>query len=262
MCVLYEIQAPKERNVPNMNIWGKSDTGIVRQQNQDAMFFERLSEDTYLAVVCDGMGGAAAGNIASELAISVFVGSIRESLQEDCPLMNDVLRSACIEANSAVIDRANHNADYVGMGTTLVAVLVQGETAHCANVGDSRAYYVSENGISRITRDHSLVEDLVARGELTEEEARSHPQRNLITRALGAEDSIDVDVYTHVLEQGSYLLICSDGLSNMISGQEILFEIIHGGDSADCCERLVDLAYSRGAPDNVTVVLLEKEGGA
>jgi Serine/threonine protein phosphatase len=245
-----------------MIIWGKTDTGIVRQQNQDAMFFERLSEDTYLAVVCDGMGGAAAGNIASELAISVFVGSIREALQEDCPLMSDVLRRACVEANSAVIDRANHNADYAGMGTTLVAALVQGETVHVANVGDSRAYYVSETGISRITRDHSLVEDLVARGELTEEEARNHPQRNLITRALGAEDSIEVDVYTHALEQGSYILLCSDGLSNMLSGQEILFEIIHGGESADCCERLVHLACSRGAPDNVTVVLLKKGGMA
>ena len=245
-----------------MNIWGKTDTGIVRQQNQDAMFFERLNEDTYLAVVCDGMGGAAAGNVASELAISVFVGSIKESLMEDSPLINDVLRCACIEANSTVIDRANHNADYAGMGTTLVAALVQDETAYIANVGDSRAYYVTQTGISRITRDHSLVEDLVAKGELTEEEARNHPQRNLITRALGAEDGTDADIYTHALAQGSFLLLCSDGLSNMMSEQEILFELIHGGESADCCQRLVSIACSRGAPDNVTVVLLEKGGVA
>jgi len=246
-----------------MNIWGKTDTGIVRQQNQDSMFFEWLDEDTSLAVVCDGMGGAAAGNVASELAISVFVSAIREALQGRMPVMADVLRSACVEANGAVIDRANHNPDYAGMGTTLVAVLVKGDMAHLANVGDSRAYYVSErDGVSRITRDHSLVEDLVARGELTEEEARNHPQRNLITRALGAEEKLDVDVYTHAFGRGDYILLCSDGLSNMMSEQEILFEIIHGGESANCCERLVELACSRGAPDNVTVVLLEKGGVA
>ena len=244
-----------------MNIWGKTDTGIVRQQNQDSMFFEQMGASTSLAVVCDGMGGAAAGNVASELAISVFVNEIRGYLQENDLLMNDVLRHACIEANGAVIDKANHNSDYAGMGTTLVAVLVQDGMAYFANVGDSRAYYVSEpGGISRITRDHSLVEDLVARGELTEEEARNHPQRNLITRALGAEDTLEVDIYAHAFEPGSYILLCSDGLSNMMSEQEILFEIIHGGESANCCERLVDLACSRGAPDNVTVVLLEKGG--
>ncbi|HIY16701.1 MAG TPA: SpoIIE family protein phosphatase, partial [Candidatus Intestinimonas stercorigallinarum] len=125
------------------------------------------------------------------------------------------------------------------------------------NIGDSRCYLVQPEGISRITRDHSLVEDLVARGQITPEQARQHPQKNLITRALGAEAKLRADLYRQDLTDGDALLLCSDGLSNTVTDQELLYEVLHGGPGEDCCRRLLDIALSRGAPDNVTAVLLQ-----
>lgn len=244
-----------------MNIWGITDIGIVRQQNQDAMYFETMSDQQSLAVVCDGMGGAAAGNVASELAITTFTGAVKAALGDQSGDLEQLLRRAAEDANTAVINRAQTDPACGGMGTTLVAALTMGNTAYVVNIGDSRAYYITPEGISRITRDHSLVEDLVERGEITPEEARMHPQRNLITRALGAEEQIEADIYIRSLDAGSYLLLCSDGLSNLMEDQEILYEVIHGGDAASCCERLVEIVCLRGAPDNVTVLLLQ-EGGS
>ena len=142
------------------------------------------------------------------------------------------------------------------MGTTLVAALAGPEEAVVLNEGDSRAYYVTQDGISLVTRDHSLVEDMVVRGELTREEARNHPHKNLITRALGAEPVLMADCFRQRLEEGSCLLLCSDGLSNVVSEQEMLYEVIHGGEQESCCQRLLEIALHRGAPDNVTAVLI------
>ena len=124
------------------------------------------------------------------------------------------------------------------------------------NEGDSRAYHINGDGIVLITRDHSLVEDLVERGELTREQARTHPHKNLITRALGAEPVLLADCFRQPLAQGDFLLLCSDGLSNLVTEQEMLYEVIHGGDSESCPQRLLDIALHRGAPDNVTAVLI------
>ena len=143
------------------------------------------------------------------------------------------------------------------MGTTMVAVLIVENTAYLLNIGDSRAYHINEEGITRLTRDHSVVEDMVARGDITPEEARTHPRKNLITRALGAEERIRADLYEKELTGGDYLLLCSDGLSNILSDQELLYEVIHGGEPADCCQRLLNITISRGAPDNVTAVLFQ-----
>ena len=144
------------------------------------------------------------------------------------------------------------------MGTTRVAALADGEEALILNEGDSRAYHLSEEGgIVRVTRDHSLVEDLVQRGELTREQARTHPHKNLITRALGAEPELRADVFRQPLAAGDYLLLCSDGLSNVVSEQELLYEVVHGGEACTCCRRLLEIALHRGAPDNVTAVLIQ-----
>ena len=143
------------------------------------------------------------------------------------------------------------------MGTTLVAVLVHGKKATIVNVGDSRAYGIDKDGICQITKDHSLVQMMVERGDLSPEMARSYPGKNFITRAVGTETVAECDLFHHKLERGDCLLLCSDGLSNMMDDQEILFEVVHGGDKAQCCQRLLDIAQNRGAPDNVTSVLIQ-----
>ena len=142
------------------------------------------------------------------------------------------------------------------MGTTLVAALVRGLRVEIVNLGDSRAYHLGADGIRCVTVDHSLVELMVQRGELTHEQAKNHPSKNLITRAVGTEKQVAADVFSLTAEPGDCLLLCSDGLSNQMADQEILFEVVHGAQKADCCQRLLDIAKSRGAPDNVTSVLI------
>lgn len=242
-----------------MNVWTITDTGVVRQQNQDACRVEILSPTQMLLMVCDGMGGARAGNIASELAVGAFGDAVLERLNdpERASDVGNLLRESAEEANRIVFHRANTDPACLGMGTTLVAALVTDQVCHVLNVGDSRAYAVNAEGIRKITRDHSLVEDLVRRGEITPEQARTHPQKNLITRALGAAEGVKADVFEEPRVPGAFLLLCSDGLSNVVTDQEILYEIIHGGEPSDCCKRLLDTALSRGAPDNVTAILLQ-----
>ena len=208
-------------------------------------------------MVCDGMGGARAGNVASMLAAQAFGDTVLEGLAEPKVKLDDLLNTAVEQANCAVSARAEIDPDCLGMGTTLVAALVQDGVCHIVNVGDSRAYLVSGEGIRQITRDHSLVEDLVQRGEITRELARFHPQKHLITRALGVGEEAQADLFEEPCVPGSFLLLCSDGLSNVMDDQELLYEIIHGGEVSDCCQRLLDTVLSRGAPDNMTAVLLQ-----
>ena len=209
-----------------------------------------------IALVCDGMGGARAGNIASSMAVDVFMEAFLEE-GEDSPDLEHMERAAA-RANRQVFRRAVEDENCVGMGTTLVAALAGEEEALILNEGDSRAYHISEeSGISQVTRDHSLVEDLVERGELTRDQARVHPHKNLITRALGAEPELRTDAFRRELAEGDFLLLCSDGLSNVVSEQEILYEVVHGGEACTCCRRLLDIALHRGAPDNVTAVLIQ-----
>lgn len=237
--------------------WGVTDKGAVRQQNQDAYYLSVTENALAVAVVCDGMGGAKAGNVASTLAVDTFVEALRDQDPSKPADPGRVLMDAAELANTAVFYRASIDTDCLGMGTTMVAVLVESGVAHILNIGDSRCYLVTETGISKLTRDHSVVEDLVARGEITPEEARLHPRKNLITRALGSEEHIRADLYHQPLAEGECLLLCSDGLSNVAADQELLYEILHGGALDDCCARLLKLAMDRGAPDNVTAVLLQ-----
>ncbi len=237
--------------------WGVTDKGAVRQQNQDAYYLDMTDHGLAVAVVCDGMGGAKAGNVASTLAVDNLVETLRNQTTTETSDPGQVLMDAAELANSAVFYRASIDPDCLGMGTTMVAALLDGGMAYILNIGDSRCYLVNSDGIVRVTRDHSVVEDLVERGDITPEEARLHPRKNLITRALGAEEHIRADLYKKVLAEGDCLLLCSDGLSNVVTDQELLYEIIHGGDMADCCKRLLGIALDRGAPDNVTAVLLQ-----
>ena len=241
-----------------MQSWGLSDQGCVRKQNQDAYHIEKLDRNSLLCVVYDGMGGAKSGNIASTLAVDVFVQEVRRSWVSGMASdqLEQMLRSAVKLANFTVFDQAQQFEEFDGMGTTLVAVLVRGGRATVINVGDSRAYKVDGDGIRQITRDHSLVQMMVDRGELTPELARTYPGKNFITRAIGTEPLVESDIFHLDVKKGDYLLLCSDGLSNTVDEQEMLFEIVHGVKKQHCCQRLLDIAKNRGAPDNVTSILI------
>lgn len=241
-----------------MQSWGLTDPGCVRKQNQDAYRMEHLDRNTLLCVVCDGMGGAKSGNVASTLAVDVFVDEIRRSCKPvmDQEQIDQMMRSAVKLANFTVFDQAVQFEEFEGMGTTLVAVLIRGHMATVVNVGDSRLYGIDAGGIQQITRDHSLVQMMVDRGDLTPEVAKSYPGRNFITRAIGTEPIVMCDVYHHYVNRGDFLLLCSDGLSNVMDDQEILFEVVHGVHKQNCCKRLLKIAKNRGAPDNVTSILV------
>lgn len=241
-----------------MQSWGLTDPGCVRKQNQDAFRTEKLDRSNLLCVVCDGMGGAKSGNIASTLAVEVFAEEIRRCWVPgmDQEKTDQMLRSAVKLANFTVFDQSAQFEEFDGMGTTLVAVLVQGRKATVVNVGDSRAYLIDRNGIRQVTKDHSLVQLMVDRGELTAEVAKSYPGKNFITRAIGTEPVVMCDIFHRDLNKGDFLLLCSDGLSNLMDDQEILFEVVHGVNKQRCCKRLLSIAKNRGAPDNVTSVLV------
>lgn len=242
-----------------MHSWALTDPGCVRTQNQDAFQIEELDRNTKLCVVCDGMGGAKSGNIASTLAIDVFVQEVRRTWNAAMSpsKLDQMLRGAVKLANYTVFDQAQEFEDFTGMGTTLTAALVCGKKVSTVNVGDSRIYAITRSGIKQLTRDHSLVQMMVERGELTPELARTYPGKNFITRAIGTEPVVECDLVHTTLEKGDCLLLCSDGLSNMMDDQEILFEVVHGVNKQQCCQRLLDIAKNRGAPDNVTSILIQ-----
>ena len=240
-----------------MQVWGLTDPGCVRSQNQDALRIEQLDRRCYLCVVCDGMGGAKSGNVASSLAIDVFVQEVKRSRKTGMTTqqVGQMLRGAVKLANFTVYDQAQQFEEFSGMGTTLVAAYIEDRRAAIVNVGDSRAYLMNGEGVQCVTTDHSLVQLMVQRGELTQEQAKHFPGKNFITRAIGTEALVECDLFDAELERGDFLLLCSDGLSNLLDDQELLFEVVHGVNKELCCRRLIDIAKSRGAPDNVTCVL-------
>lgn len=242
-----------------MQYWSMTDPGCVRTSNQDAFAVEQLDKNTLLCVVCDGMGGAKSGNVASSLAVEVFTQEVKRSWVPDMEpdMLDQMLESAVKLANFTVFDQAQQIEEFSGMGTTLVAVLIQNKFATFVNVGDSRAYKIDADGIQQVTVDHSLVQMMVDRGELTPEQARTYPGKNFITRAVGTESLTECDIFHRRLERNDCLLLCSDGLSNLLDDQEILFEVLHGSDKQQCCQTLVDIVKKRGAPDNVTCLMVQ-----
>jgi len=242
-----------------VQFWGLTDAGCVRAQNQDTYFMEQLDRSSAVCVVCDGMGGAKSGNVASSLAAEAFIQEVKRSFSSlmDREKTDLLLRGAVKVANFTVYDQAQQFEEFSGMGTTMVAVLVRGKKVTVVNVGDSRAYMISQEGICQLSRDHSVVQMMVDRGELSPEAAKSYPGKNLITRAVGTESMVLCDIFHAEAAKGDYVLLCSDGLSNMMDDQEILFEVVHGADPAQCCQRLLAIAKDRGAPDNVTSVLIK-----
>ena len=247
-----------------MKIWEMTDIGLVRKDNQDAYGILKDASGGYtICVVCDGMGGAAAGQVASSIAAETFLREMEAGLSAETTSeqLQNLSAQAVAAANHAIRAYAEANPECQGMGTTLVSAAIRGDMAVLCNVGDSRAYRITAEDITRVTKDHSLVESMVDRGDITAEEARRHPKRNLITRALGPDGDSACDVYITTLADGQFLLLCTDGLVDTVSDQEILFEIIHGDSVDTCLQRLLAIAKANGAPDNVTAVLLQAEKG-
>ena len=244
-----------------MEVWSMTDVGLVRKENQDAFAVCQHEESGHtLCVVCDGMGGAAGGRLASRIAVDTFMLEMQKVLRQDMTpeQLREASSYAVTLANRAIRDAAEASVDCRGMGTTLVSAVSYDGGAVISNVGDSRAYRITADGIARITKDHSLVERMVDRGDITAEEARHHPNRNLITRALGPDMSALSDEYICPLGPGELLLLCSDGLVDTVTDQEMLFEVIHGDDLNTCLDRLLTISKSHGASDNVTAVRMKQ----
>ncbi len=244
-----------------MKIWSMTDIGLVRKDNQDAYAAEYHAPSGHtVAVVCDGMGGAAGGRLASHIAVTTFMEELKRVLLPDMTpeQLREASSCAVSLANKAIRSAAEETEDCRNMGTTLVSAVSYDGGVVVSNVGDSRAYHITQEGIVRITKDHSLVESMVERGDITAEEARRHPNRNLITRALGPDMSAACDGYICPMAAGDFLLLCTDGLVDTVTDQEMLFEVIHGEGPDTCLSRLLDISKRQGAPDNVTAVLLLK----
>ena len=241
-----------------MQIFSKTDRGRVRTDNQDAYFAGKITDDSVFAVVCDGMGGANAGNVASELAVRHISEYVIRSYRDGMNMTDTekTLKNAIVSANISLYDKAVNNAELAGMGTTAVAVFVKDSTAVIAHVGDSRIYLVNGE-IKQLTRDHSVVQSLIESGKITPEDAKVHPRKNVITRALGAEEDVAVDSDCLNLSNGDTLLLCSDGLTNFLDDKDIL-TVFQNNDISAVAERLVEEANKNGGGDNITVVTVTK----
>ncbi len=240
-----------------MKIFSKSDVGIKRSNNQDAFVAGEFDNGAAFAVVCDGMGGANGGSVASECAAKIISEYIVNSYS---PKMNsnsieNMLRAAVDSANAEIYEKSKENESYLGMGTTVVSALVSENLAHIVHVGDSRAYLVTNDGLERLTVDHSVVQNMIDCGEISEDEARSHPKKNIITRAVGAESSVFSDYNIAIKPENNILLICTDGLTNYVS-EERIFEVLKTVPQDQAADTLVGLANDAGGGDNITVVLI------
>lgn len=242
-----------------MNMTGFSDKGLVRSSNQDAFAIGTMDDGSNWAVVCDGMGGANGGNIASRLAVDYFSASLkagyRSGMSESS--VKNLLETAVNAANIRVFDKSRESKELNGMGTTIVAVLIIGKTAYFSHAGDSRAYSFSNGELTQLTRDHSIVQSMIENGKLTPEEARFHPRKNVITRALGVEESVSPEFNVYDLNDGDQLLLCTDGLTNFVDLGAIADVL--SADPESKAEALVEVANKNGGGDNITAVVIENK---
>ncbi len=239
-----------------------TDVGRKRQVNQDFVFSSEnpVGKLPNLFIVADGMGGHAAGDFASSFTTHYVVDEVKKS-DQDVPIR--ILRTAIEKANRALIEEAGKKPEYEGMGTTIVAATIVDDYIYVANVGDSRLYLINDD-IVQITRDHSLVEEMVIAGKLDKEEARVHPDKNIITRAIGAASDIKIDFFDMHLREGDRILMCTDGLSNMVEDQDIRMIVERESDVAGIACALIRAANENGGRDNIGVIIIEPfaEAGA
>ncbi|AIS52586.1 serine/threonine phosphatase Stp [Thermoanaerobacter kivui] len=238
-----------------------TDIGNIREKNEDYYY---ISDDQRLNlfIVADGMGGHNSGEVASKSAIEAVVDYFKKNYfyltNKNIASVENFIEKSMKYANSVVFAQSCSECELMGMGTTLTLLLIEGDYFFIGHIGDSRAYLIRNNTIKQITEDHSFVEELVKMGKITHEEARVHPQKNIITRALGVEEKIEVDIFHDNVKPQDILLLCTDGLTNMVTDEEILNEFTRNEDINISCINLVNLAKINGGYDNITVVAVKE----
>ncbi|MBQ8209299.1 MAG: Stp1/IreP family PP2C-type Ser/Thr phosphatase [Clostridia bacterium] len=240
-----------------MQFSAKTDVGRYRQSNQDSFLVGELPDSSVFAVVCDGMGGHAGGNVASSTAAERIADEIKKNYRENMTSssVKNMIESAVVLANLDITEEAEKNTELEGMGTTAVVAVITPVACVVANVGDSRCYRIHSGEIAQLTKDHSLVQEMVDAGLISQEDAANHPRKNIITRALGIADDVKIDFFDTDFVQGDKLLLCTDGLTNHVSDSGIA-QIIDELDADSCAEALVALANMNGGTDNITAVVI------
>lgn len=241
-----------------MKITGKSNKGLVRSKNEDAFDYGVLSDGTAWAVVCDGMGGIHGGQIASSVSVEMIKNKIEKCYNPAMSVSSfeNVLLSTITTANVTVYDRGAYDIDLKGMGTTIVAALIKNNEACIAHVGDSRAYKVSGDSIVQITKDHSLVQQMLDNGQITEAEFENHPNKNIITRAMGVDEDVEIEFDYTCVNEGEALILCTDGLSGMVKKDELM-NLYKQTEFDSLADKYIESANDNGGKDNITVVIMK-----
>ncbi|WP_262316249.1 Stp1/IreP family PP2C-type Ser/Thr phosphatase [Lacticaseibacillus parakribbianus] len=240
----------------------RTDIGQKRPNNEDYVGLFKNTANTTLAIVADGMGGHLGGDVASEMAVSHIGYAFEKTGTTDVETIVRWLIFELQEENAVILEKAQQYSDLTGMGTTLVAVIISGSRFVVANIGDSRCYLYRRGRLMQITEDHSLVNELVKTGELTPQEAKNFPQKNVITRSLGVSADVDADVTIYDMEPDDYLLLCSDGLTNQVPDAAIAAVLAADLPLGDKAQSLIDQANAAGGPDNITALIIHQDRGA
>lgn len=237
-----------------MRIFGQTNIGLVRSSNQDSFGIGKFESGTVWAVVCDGMGGASGGDIASKMAVELISQRIVDNYNDAMKTssVSNLLESAINLASIKIFDLARDDETLSGMGTTVVAAILRDNEVMISHVGDSRAYIINKS-VKQITTDHSIVQEMLDRGDITAEEAKHHPIKNYITRALGVKDRINVDFVSEDFRSDDVLMICTDGLSNFVENEDLQKSVTSADE--ETVNNLIDKANSNGGKDNITVVV-------
>ncbi|MEG1027099.1 MAG: Stp1/IreP family PP2C-type Ser/Thr phosphatase [Oscillospiraceae bacterium] len=241
-----------------MKLYGMTDTGLKRSMNQDVFYAHKFSDDVGFVIVCDGMGGENAGNVASAMACDIVSKNIIEKEKQilNGENIDQIIVDAISKANVLIYKKAIEEATYKGMGTTLVLALIVNSIAYIAHIGDSRVYHYKNGNLNQITKDHSRVQELLEQGKINKEEMAVHPEKNVITRAVGVYLTVDIDYITLQIENGSKILLCTDGLTNMLDDAEIE-KCLKKSSAQAICEKLIELANKNGGIDNITIAIME-----
>lgn len=249
-----------------MKAFGISNIGLVRKINEDAFYCQKHYEKgkSFICVIADGMGGHNAGEVASKMAVSQIIDFFDSNISNYRYNVNDyvsLVKDAFLYVNENVYLKSIKNKEYIGMGTTLIVVLIIDRNMIVGHVGDSRVYFIRDHSIKKITTDHSYVAELIKNGTIKPEEAHNHPQKNLITRAIGTGSTIEVDINIFDLKKGDYIVMCTDGLSNMLEETEIMNAVLLDKGLNERCNDLIKLANDKGGHDNITVIIIEVDEG-
>ena len=243
-----------------MKVYGNSDIGLKRVTNQDAFYIECINDDLAFAIVCDGMGGANGGDVASNMAVESIKNQLKKFFEnniQDVSSIKNLLQSSFYNANDLIYKKSIEDPELNGMGTTVIVSIIYKDNLCIAHIGDSRAYIIADNKIEQLTVDHSLVQQMIDTGEITKEEAMHHPNKNLITKALGICDNMPADYIQREIKAGDVLVVCTDGLSNYVSENEI-YNCYENNDIRNLTDILVSRAKDLGGNDNITVAILER----